>query len=191
MNTYKINCALTSLEETADTFLTCIPKDFLVDQIDEIRDRLALHKASALVVNTDSSNGPGEHWIAIYIDENGHCEWFDSYGFRPEFYDNRFISFFNHFTNSVWCNNFMFQSMSSDVCGEYAIIYIFLRCIQLSPTNIINIFEFRSHSSIHNDQSVVDAVWSLSHAQQLPGRCIRSPAHIQISKPRQLIYHMR
>ena len=35
-----------------------------------------------LVCNTDPSNRPGSHWIAIYV-EDGRGEFFDSFGRRP------------------------------------------------------------------------------------------------------------
>jgi len=46
-----------------------------------------------LVCNTDHSDEPGRHWIAIYVDNDGHGEYFDSFGRRPvvdfEHYMNR------------------------------------------------------------------------------------------------------
>jgi hypothetical protein len=32
------------------------------------------------VCNTDPSTKPGRHWIAIYVDEDGGREYFDSFG---------------------------------------------------------------------------------------------------------------
>jgi hypothetical protein len=36
-----------------------------------------------LVCNTDPSTKPGQHWIAIHVDENGCREYFDSFGQSP------------------------------------------------------------------------------------------------------------
>jgi hypothetical protein len=36
-----------------------------------------------LVCNTDPSTRPGQHWIAIYVDENRCGEYFDSFGQSP------------------------------------------------------------------------------------------------------------
>ena len=38
---------------------------------------------AALIVNTDTHNLPGQHWIAVYIDENKLGEVFDSFGRLP------------------------------------------------------------------------------------------------------------
>ena len=43
-------------------------------------DRLPT-KPRLLVCNTDPSDESGEHWIAIYVDDDGHyAEYFDSLG---------------------------------------------------------------------------------------------------------------
>ena len=39
-----------------------------------------------LIVNTDTSKGPGEHWVAIWVDSEGHAVFFDSFGEPPLFY---------------------------------------------------------------------------------------------------------
>ena len=55
-------------------------------------DRLPT-KPRLFVCNTDPSDMPGEHWIAIYVDDNGHYgEYFDSLGRPP----NRL---FEHYMN--------------------------------------------------------------------------------------------
>jgi len=41
-------------------------------------------KPRLLVCNTDQSNRPGEHWIAIYVDDDGrYGEYFDPLGRAP------------------------------------------------------------------------------------------------------------
>ena len=36
-----------------------------------------------MVLNTDPADEPGEHWVAVYIHEDGKGEYFDSYGMAP------------------------------------------------------------------------------------------------------------
>ena len=40
---------------------------------------------SAYIINSDPSNEPREHWIAVYFDKRGQEEYFDSYGLAPAF----------------------------------------------------------------------------------------------------------
>ena len=51
-----------------------------------IRDKLPTLKSlpAAIVANTDTSKGPGEHWIAMYMPLDGETMYFDSYGLPPQ-----------------------------------------------------------------------------------------------------------
>ena len=39
-----------------------------------------IRKPAIFVTNTDARGLPGEHWIAIYFDDDGKGEFFDSFG---------------------------------------------------------------------------------------------------------------
>ena len=45
-----------------------------------------------LVCNTDPSDKPGRHWIAIYVDDDGRVDFFDSFGRRPIHYLERYMN---------------------------------------------------------------------------------------------------
>ena len=36
-------------------------------------------------MNTHPSHMPGEHWLALTLEENGQATFFDSYGLPPDF----------------------------------------------------------------------------------------------------------
>ena len=87
-------------------------------------DRLPT-KPRLLVCNTDPSDMPGEHWIAIYVDDDGHYgEYFDSLGRAP----NRL---FKHYMNEhcrEWIYNCkQLQSIISRFCGYYCVCFCILR----------------------------------------------------------------
>ena len=70
LTTSIINAKLRKL----DCFVGTYPRDMLPK---------TLHQSTAaLVINTDTSDKPGQHWVAIYI-SNGHGEYFDSFGLLP------------------------------------------------------------------------------------------------------------
>jgi len=77
-----------------------------------------------LVCNTDPSDEPGRHWIAIYVDNEGHGEFFDSFGRRPvvdfEHYMNRHCLSWNY-------NDKHLQSIVSKFCGHFCIYFCILR----------------------------------------------------------------
>lgn len=76
-------------------------------------------KPCAIVINTDNHNQPGCHWVAIYLNRNGHGVYFDSFGLPP----------FNHgITDRLRRNCRIYewsekrlQDISSDFCGQYCI----------------------------------------------------------------------
>jgi hypothetical protein len=82
-------------------FLGCIPIDFdkksqtgkcIVDSICSLRIKDLYDKGGrsvGIVFNTDVSTGPGQHWIALFVDlnpkyENARITYFDSYSKAPE-----------------------------------------------------------------------------------------------------------
>jgi hypothetical protein len=80
----------------------------------------------AVVANTDSSDKPGEHWVAFYFDENGVGEYFDSYGLPP-INSDLFLFLVNN-AMGYKCNTIQLQGLGSDVCGHYCIAFLAKRC---------------------------------------------------------------
>ncbi|KAK7442440.1 hypothetical protein BaRGS_00040522 [Batillaria attramentaria] len=81
-----------------------------------------LKKPAAFVVNTDRLTGQGEHWVAIYIDEHGRGEYFDSFGLPPTYPE--LINFLNRHCWYHRHNPQVLQSVTSRVCGMYVVYYI-------------------------------------------------------------------
>jgi len=77
-------------------------------------DNLPQHPGlKLLVANTDTSDGPGQHWIAISIDKHGNGQFFDSFGQPP-------TGTFRHYLNKhcrTWTyNKIQLQSAPSELC---------------------------------------------------------------------------
>jgi hypothetical protein len=168
MDTNQIFCVLGKI--AASTFLTCIPKDYLFDYVDVVKSRISSDLATAFVVNTDASDRPGEHWIAILISSQGHVYWFDSYGFTPGFYGKMFNRFCNMFSNITWSNPHMLQSTVTDVCGEYVVMFIYLSHIGMTPEEIVSLFTINLPHE--NDRLAVDMIKSLSRKFNLTRDCV-------------------
>jgi hypothetical protein len=71
----------------------------------------------AFVINTDTSNKPGEHWLAIFYNAYKQFEFFDSYGLPPSIYGLRGCDF-------VRRNEQRVQGMDTKSCGYHCIYYI-------------------------------------------------------------------
>jgi len=78
-----------------------------------------------LVSNTDPSDMPGEHWIAIYVDYGGrYGEYFDSLGRRPT---DAFERYMDEHCREWTFNCKQLQSITSRFCGHYCACFCILR----------------------------------------------------------------
>ncbi len=102
------------------------------------------------VANTDPSHKPGEHWIAIYISEDGNGEYFDSYGEPPDKYPG-FLAFLQNNCRTWTYNSKRLQDYISTVCGQYCIFYLLHRCRGWSLNSITGLF---TEDRRNNDQQV-------------------------------------
>ena len=94
-------------------------------------------KPRLLVGNTDPSDKPGNHWIAVFVDSTGRGEYFDSFGRKP-------FGIFERYMNKH-CVEWIFgtrqlQSIASSYCGFYCCFYCMLRCRGFDLTRIVNLF---------------------------------------------------
>ena len=102
--------------ETKNAFLGIYPIDSLPDFIP--------FRPCLLIVNTHTRNLPGEHWIAILIDEKRNGELFDSLAIPVSGY---LIRWLNRFCNKWKTNNKSFQHALSTMCGAYVLYFILNR----------------------------------------------------------------
>jgi hypothetical protein len=105
------------------------------------RDKLPSKRKfpAAYVINTQGSSHPGEHWLAIYYDKNGNCDFFDSFGIAPSFYG--LVDFLNKTSNKWNYNNKQVQSLMSEFCGYYCTYFILLRCRNIPMDIILKFFD--------------------------------------------------
>jgi hypothetical protein len=92
-----------------------------------------------LIINTHPSGKPGEHWLAVYIDSDGFGDYFDSYGNEPM--HRSIIAFLNKNCSSGWkSNRTILQSLTSETCGQYCVVYLILRCRGFSNEEFLRFF---------------------------------------------------
>lgn len=128
MNTLQLEKILTSDRYTSKYFEGVLAADEL--------PRYVLSYPSAYVVNTDSSDEAGKHWLAFFFDSDGIAEFFDSYGGVPGDYDSNFQRFFKTNSSFVITNPRQLQQDTSAVCGAYVVYYLYKRC-RKEPMNFI------------------------------------------------------
>lgn len=79
-------------------------------------------KPTAFVFNTDNHTQPGMHWVAIHVDSHGFGHYLDSYGIPP-FIPNHIKTLRKNCKHLRW-NVKQLQSETSDVCGQYCLMFL-------------------------------------------------------------------
>jgi len=121
---------------------------------DELPDLRRVKRPSALIINSDPKDKPGQHWLAIFCPKKGPLELFDSFGLPPEYY-----SLDSHvFTHQ----RFSYQSRLSAYCGHYCIMFIYFRSIDISYGDIISNLNSNRASGV---DSLVSDLVSRIHSQ--------------------------
>jgi hypothetical protein len=93
------------------------------------KDRLPTklpRRPALMVVNTDRANQPGTHWLAMFFDDDGSGEYFDSFGEPAE---ETFALYMNkHCTRWIFSER-QLQSVVSRFCGHHVVFYALYRSI--------------------------------------------------------------
>jgi hypothetical protein len=89
---------------------------------------------SALILNLDKSQKPGSHWVALYFTTKGTCEYFDSYGRKPNKNIEKYIK--NNSKKYIY-NNTCVQDLWTTSCGQMCLYFLLWRCKGIPFTHII------------------------------------------------------
>ena len=104
----------------------------------------------ALIMNTDVASQQGSHWVCLYIDKNGHGDYFDSYGREPM--QEEMIKFLNLNCIEWKSNKKRLQGYMSTVCGQNCVYFHLKRCRNMLLTSIVAIFSNKNYDL--NDYTV-------------------------------------
>ena len=95
-------------------------------------------RPECMVVNLDPQNKPGSHWIAIYINQDGFGEFFDSYGRCPE--KKEIKNYLKKNCKDWTVNEKLLQSPLSSTCGQYCIYFLYHRVYGVPMHRIVEVF---------------------------------------------------
>ena len=133
LSTNDINTVLQQYQEmdTSFKFLGALPSDFYT-QIKVTYTDIQLYKKVGVVLNHDTHDEPGSHWVALLIDNvRRTIEYFDSAGNPP----NRMIrGFINKVRQTLpsgytYLENTVVHQKQNSECGVYAVYYIIQRLL--------------------------------------------------------------
>ena len=104
---------------------------------DRLPARLPMKRPLLAICNTDPHYKEGQHWVAVYVDENSHGEYFDSFGREPP----RIFKIFLNNNCVEWTSNTVrLQSVISSFCGHYCVFYCLLKHSRHDLPSILNYF---------------------------------------------------
>lgn len=133
MNSSEINFILKSLNQTKHIFLGVYACDTLPNYV--------FKKPALLICNTQPIHKPGEHWVAIYISKKKQGEYFDSFGLPPS---NKYIlEFLNRNCSKFSSNKQMIQSLFSNYCGQFCIMFAFFKGLSKSLKLFLKTFNLK------------------------------------------------
>nr|DAC81397.1 TPA_asm: adenain [Pimephales minnow adintovirus] len=105
------------------------------------------------IVNTDPAGLPGEHWLAVYLPEQGPACFFDSFGNPPN--SPRFPTTIEHFlaTNhpQVLYSDRRVQDYSSNTCGQHCLFFLYHLAKGCDYDRVMKLY---SEDYIKNDKMV-------------------------------------
>ncbi|CAF0861270.1 unnamed protein product [Brachionus calyciflorus] len=117
MNSIQLEKILESNPQTNKTFIGIYA-----------RNELPIIKSypCCFILNTTDRSHEGMHWLAIYYDKHKTCNFFDSYGnSQSNFGLNDYI---DKYSNGSIYKKTKIQSVNSDFCGYYFLLFLILRC---------------------------------------------------------------
>ena len=87
---------------------------------------------TCFISNTDPHYLPGQHWIAMYVKNDGNIYYFDPYGIRPiTIYHTDFLK--KSSDGSGTYNRKQVQQLQSTTCGIHCINFIIESCRLQDP----------------------------------------------------------
>lgn len=131
MNEQQISSYLSSNPVTASLFLGTLAYDELPYK---------QQKDGFYIVNTGHSSTAGNHWI-VTLRIKDSMEYFDSLAHSPIFYSEKIEEYLfrNSITNTYKMNSMKLQG-DSNLCGNYCILYGFLRAKKYTMISILKLF---------------------------------------------------
>ena len=120
------------------------------------RDKLpkkVYKRQTGLIINTDKSTDPGEHWVAVALLNNNSGEYFDSFGLPPLLSEIR--EFLENNCDNGWIYNpVTLQHPLSTSCGKYCVAYLNHRFNNSNYVEFINSFS----PSLENKKKILKKI---------------------------------
>jgi hypothetical protein len=147
--------------------LSCsVPKSYRTTVLPADKLNAVSSQQFAIVANSQNSNQPGMHWIAMFKNRRSkEVEFFDSCAMPIDFYSPTFEAFLGSKADIIRMSALRIQPGTSNACGHFSIYYLLHRVRGTSFEQILQSFdEFDLES---NDRIVREFVGENFHSSNL------------------------
>lgn len=149
----KVILSTTDLNQLARHHPTLAPHFVATLPCDLLPPLKHLTAPCGLIVNTDTADLPGRHWLGLWITSKRQCEVLDSFGLDLDVYETtqplqRWLKQFKHVSH----NQQSLQSVADQSCGDYALMYLVGRSQDKSMSQFLQLFS--KHDYVGNDRKV-------------------------------------
>ena len=143
---------------------------------DRLPRTLSQERPTAYIVDTDPHDEPGRHWITIWTEGNV-SEVMDSYGLSLEVYGTTdpMMEWLNRHFKYQMHNGQSLQSLFSQSCGDYALMYLIDRAEGRSMQHFLN--RFRRNDYVDNDHKVGQMMKRLIVDELVWNNICKTPCH--------------
>ena len=156
---------------------------------DRLPKKLSKEGPTAYIVNTDPHDEPGMHWIALWT-EGKTCEVMDSYGISLDVYGRTapFQEWLDRHFKSTLHNGKSLQSLFSQSCGDYALMYLIDRAKGRSMHDFLNRFKENDH--MNNDHKVGQMLKGLVVDELVWCKICNTPCHQDTRESLKGVHHL-
>ena len=133
MNTIELTSVLRKRTTRDTNFLGVRP-------CDQLPKTVVCKLPAMLVVNTDPSDKPGQHWLGIYITENKHGLFFDSFGHPPSFFPQEINHFLLKNCVEMYHSAIQVQNNHSTTCGQHCVFFLWHIQKKIPYSKVLNMY---------------------------------------------------
>ena len=127
------------------------------DEYVDFSQRYKKEHRTYIIFNNQVRKKPGEHWLALYLYDNGCVDYFDSYGDTFGSFQSQYRTLFNtlikHNIKIKHFSRIRVQDYESSLCGAHCLFFLTLRYMDVSFRNIYDKV-YDSNDSVSNDSLV-------------------------------------
>jgi hypothetical protein len=116
------------IRKKARYYHRCVSKDELV--------KLSPDPGS-YIINMDNSDGPGSHWVSVFIDIERRPYYFDSFGCHEP---KEIEEFMKRTKRPIQSNSIQIQNINSSCCGYYCIFFCLFMSHHIGSTHKLEEF---------------------------------------------------